>query len=275
MIDLYPPERSFQRFKKAILNWKDVNNYDAFLLNETPKLREYYTPFDFVNENAKLCIVGITPGKTQLKKGLQEAKRLLLAKPYASDEDILKEVKPFGAFSGGLRTWLIRILNRIGIPEVLGLSDSSDLFNKQDMPVHFTSALNNCLFIRNGNTWKDYNNSVFSFDGKDIDLLDTSINNGLLKEVELLKKCIFLPIGVPCNEIFRLFVQEKVIDENRVIFDCIHASGSQSSRIAFFCGQDPNVHSNMSGVDNVEKRIEYNKWGLRIREQTLEKFSKL
>lgn len=275
MIGLYPPERSFSHFKEAILHWDGSKNYDAFLLNQTDRLREYYTPFDYVNEDAKLCIVGITPGETQLKKGLQAAKKILLEEKYASDEDILKAVKPVGAFSGGLRTWLIRILNHLDIPEVLHLSDSSDLFNKQDMPVHFTSALNNCLFIKNQNKWKDYNNSVFSFKGKDRELLEISINNGLLKEVELLKKCIFLPIGVPCNEIFRFLVEQNVIDESRVIFDCIHASGSQSSRIMFFCGRDPNTDCNMSGVSNVEERIEYNKWGLRIREQTLKKFSKL
>ena len=43
---------------------------DQFLLekDEKKKLEIYYAPFGYVNENAKVVVVGITPGLHQMKK---------------------------------------------------------------------------------------------------------------------------------------------------------------------------------------------------------------
>lgn len=274
MIGLYPQERSFSSFKNTIRQWHGGNNYDAFLLNATHNLREYYTPFDYVNENAKLCIVGITPGSTQLENSIKEANNILRTSNNLSDEEILRKVKPVGAFSGSLRTYLVMILNRIGIKKVFGIKDSAELFN-EGMPVHLTSAFNNSLFVRSKTKWANYNKSINDMTGEDRVLLENSLKKGLMKEIKALNKCIFLPIGAPCNEIFKELIKRNVLNENRVILDCIHATAAHSSRIQYFCGKDPNIECNMNGVNTYEKRLAYNNMGLKVRAQVFDKFLNL
>ena len=67
MINLYTPERSFQAFKQTIVDCTDTSSpTNAFLMNRETisgnTLEEFYIPFDYVNENAKIFVIGITPG---------------------------------------------------------------------------------------------------------------------------------------------------------------------------------------------------------------------
>ena len=50
---------------------------DSLLLKEKGNLKIYYAPFDYLNRDAKIAIVGITPGKTQAVAALGEARRIL------------------------------------------------------------------------------------------------------------------------------------------------------------------------------------------------------
>ena len=107
MINLYTPERSFQAFKQTIVDCTDTfSQTDAFLMNrETISgniLEEFYIPFDYVNENAKIFVIGITPGITQWASAVEEAQRAI--HEGCSDEETLRRAKTTGAFSGDLRS---------------------------------------------------------------------------------------------------------------------------------------------------------------------------
>ena len=65
------------------------------------------TGFDYVNPRAKVILVGITPGNTQLVAS-REGKSLV-------------EIKKENAFAGGMRNNLIRMLDHIGANTLLGI----------------------------------------------------------------------------------------------------------------------------------------------------------
>ncbi|MGH7090566.1 MAG: hypothetical protein ACREFQ_16855, partial [Stellaceae bacterium] len=64
-----------------------------------------YAPFDFVNLAARLVIVGLTPGRQQMRNALYEARRLLVA--GASIEAAAQAAKVYASFSGSMRTNLV------------------------------------------------------------------------------------------------------------------------------------------------------------------------
>ena len=49
------------------------------LMAEEGDLRMFYAPFDSVNESARLIILGITPGWTQMELGCRTARAALFA----------------------------------------------------------------------------------------------------------------------------------------------------------------------------------------------------
>jgi hypothetical protein len=69
----------------------------------------FYTPFESINRSARLVLVGITPGPTQIELSYAEAQRLIGA--GASDEDVLRATKAHAGFGGpSMRPNLIRML---------------------------------------------------------------------------------------------------------------------------------------------------------------------
>lgn len=48
------------------------------LVSEQDGLKIYYAPFDYINDQAKIMILGITPGFTQMELALRQARQDLL-----------------------------------------------------------------------------------------------------------------------------------------------------------------------------------------------------
>ena len=118
MINLYTPERAFQAFKQTIVDCTDTSSpTNAFLMNRETisgnTLEEFYIPFDYVNENAKIFVIGITPGVTQWANAVEEAQKAI--NEGCSDEETLRR---------GQNHW--RILRR------------SALQSRQDDGLHWT-----------------------------------------------------------------------------------------------------------------------------------------
>jgi hypothetical protein len=102
----------------AIQSAKDIP--PEFLISQDTKLSTYYIPFEYVNSNAKLVLVGITPGLTQWKNAIAEM-QLQLQRGVTMDV-ALEETKKVGAFSGAMRNNLIELLDTIGIQDWLGIT---------------------------------------------------------------------------------------------------------------------------------------------------------
>jgi hypothetical protein len=104
-----------------------------------------YAPFDHVNLAAKVVVVGLTPGRQQMRNALLQASRSL--RSGRSDHDAAAAAKVFASFSGPMRANLVAMLDSIEVNDVLGLPSTSSLWNGDAHHVHFTSALKYPVFI--------------------------------------------------------------------------------------------------------------------------------
>ena len=118
---------------------------DALFLKKEGKISIYYAPFEYVNENAKIVLVGITPGLQQAANALNVAKSGL--ENGTSSEEILKAVKSNASFSGSMRTNLINMLDHVGINKKLGISSTDQLFTSHSHLAQMASILKNPVFV--------------------------------------------------------------------------------------------------------------------------------
>ena len=119
-------ERSFDDFRSTISTLPLSDSIDRGLLVAEPfvlaragALEVVYAPFDYVNMSARVALVGVTPGWTQMHASYVEARSGI--EQGQDTEAILRRVKRVAAFSGSLRTNLVSMLDGIGLPHHLGL----------------------------------------------------------------------------------------------------------------------------------------------------------
>lgn len=230
MIGLYREDRSFSHFKEAIRSYDEepLPSRDFLLSDDyagSHLLEEFYIPFDYVNTDAKLMVIGLTPGLTQWVNAVKAAHDALLE--GCTDEEILRRAKLTGAFSGKLRTNLIEMMQKIGLHRLLGVDHCETLFSTDSHLVHWTSTFINPI-LNNG---KNYNGTNPACSLK-IELLRSSFEEGILKEVEACSKAYLLPLGKPANDIFRKLTESGRINAKRVFFDMPHPSGASAERVA-------------------------------------------
>lgn len=108
------------------------------------RVRTYYAPFDHVNTQAKLVLVGITPGREQMNNALKAAASAM--DQGLSDVAVIARAKQAASFSGPMREKLIAMLDHYGFQKRLGLGSCRELWGTANQLVHFTSALRNPVF---------------------------------------------------------------------------------------------------------------------------------
>ena len=122
-----------------------------------------WAPFDFVNRNARILIVGVTPGPNQARRSYK-AVRVAVAKGDDPQAD-LERIKAESSFRGDIiEPNLKSLLEHSGLAERAGIADIDYLWTKEASKVHFTSTIRypKCSTtksilssIRNsGSTWK-------------------------------------------------------------------------------------------------------------------------
>ncbi|MFP5211759.1 MAG: hypothetical protein ACLGPL_00115, partial [Acidobacteriota bacterium] len=70
------------------------------LMDASGDVKIYYAPFEFINPAARVVLVGMTPGPTQMVNGNNEARRMLLAAQPPTDTEVIQAAMRIGAFSG-------------------------------------------------------------------------------------------------------------------------------------------------------------------------------
>ena len=129
--------------KENILNKK-------FELYNNSNIKIFYAPHnEIINKNAKIFIVGITPGWTQTRIAYQTAHKGL--KDNLSYEQIKKNCKKNSRFAGSMRKNLVQMLDKLELNNYLQLESCSKLFEENDNLLHTTSLIPYPVFINNKN----------------------------------------------------------------------------------------------------------------------------
>ncbi len=110
------------------------------------RLSCHYAPFEYLNREAKLILVGITPGRTQMNRALNAA-RAALAAGACLDDDAARQVKRHASLSGPMRGTVVAMLDRLGYAHRLGIACASSLWSTDDHLVQFCSLLKFPVFL--------------------------------------------------------------------------------------------------------------------------------
>lgn len=260
--------QNFQRYSSVIrsLSAQELEGastlFDKMRLSSDRSVQTCYAPFEYINANAKVVIVGITPGQTQMLNAIKECRRKLDA--GANDMDALRAAKLTGAFSGAMRVNLIGMLDAIGLQRLLEISTCEDLFGKCSHLVQTTSLLRNPVFVignevveqKSVRTLKNYNGSPNMT--KHV-LLKQQIIDGFAQDIKALPKAIYLPLGDKVANGLNMLVEMGLMDKATIVEGLPHPSAANAERIAYFLGRkakaDLSAKTNPAKIDSQKAAI--------------------
>lgn len=211
----------------AELNGSPTLNAKLRLVQEG-SIEVCYAPFEYINPKARLVLVGITPGRTQMLNAMKEARKQLDL--GADMENVLMAAKRVGAFSGPMRPNLISLLDCIGVHRWLGIGSCDALFGTASHLVQTASVLRNPVFVNGEN----YNGSP---DMTRHPLLRTQLLSYFGEDIKLLPKAVFVPLGDKVAAALRFLADNGCLDHDRILDGLPHPSGANGERIAYFLGK--------------------------------------
>lgn len=153
MIHVRPvaPPAMLDRFRETIRSLgADAAQSEGTRVDDRKSSRDalFYVPFEHLNRDARLVIVGITPGPNQIRLSYEAAQARL--KAGLDDATVLARVKEHGAFGGQqMRPNLLRMLRWFGFADLLGIARPDDLWSGSAHLLHATSVVPHAAF-RNG-----------------------------------------------------------------------------------------------------------------------------
>ncbi len=170
--------------------------------NFTPTIEkpfgQFYAPFDWINEEADIVLIGITPGKRQAKTALR-ALRSELGRG-ATQNDAARIAKQAASFEGDMRTIATALMDRFQLNRVFELNSCADLFAAAKNRAHYTSLLRYPVLqwqtkkkatgLVSG--WFDYSGGVDAFKSR---MMMRSIREHFELEIAGFKSAWLVPFG--------------------------------------------------------------------------------
>ncbi len=195
---------------------------ERFRLYSESRLAIYYAPFDYIKDDARIAIVGITPGWTQMEIAYRTA-RLGLTQDK-SLEEICSDIEQTASFAGSMRTNLVRMLDELSLPDMLGVSSSAVLFGTQHHLVHTTSAIRYPVFV-DGKNYTGHHPDVLKHAK-----LREYVNTLLAQELEQVPDALVIPLGEAVSQALEYLVSSKRLESERCLLSFPHPSGANGHR---------------------------------------------
>lgn len=190
----------------------------------------YYAPFDSVNLNAKVVLIGITPGESQMQRSWTAAKTASReGKDIAAAISEVKRLSSFNDKRNQMRPNLYVLLEHWGIDAWLGLASGAALFEEGWNLVQTTSLVQFPTFLRGKN-----------YAGKSPGILDheflrSVVYERLVPELQSIPNALLLPLGTTVEFVIRkLFAAGKIT--NPCIYGMLHPSPNNTYRRKYLCG---------------------------------------
>ena len=180
----------------------------------------YYAPFEWRNPEARLAIVGVTPGFTQMEIAVRVARRELLA--GTDPETACRRAKYAACFAGPMRQNLVSMLDGLKLSELPGAAEA--LFTTSSHLLHATSAVCFPVFV-DGQNYTGSRPRLIR-----CGFLVKYVREKLAPELASLRRAALLPLGKAAEEALRVLEADGLIPAGRTLYGFPHPSGANGHR---------------------------------------------
>ncbi|WP_163969325.1 uracil-DNA glycosylase family protein [Oceanobacillus halotolerans] len=201
---------------------------ETFLMEKDGDMEIYYAPHnEYINKEARVVIVGITPGWSQMKTAFEQ-----FIKSNESDDTLemcLKEAKRAAGFAEVMRKNLINMLDQCDIHKILDIPNSSYLFGKDRHFLHTTSIIKYPVFIKG----KNYTGHQPPIDRSP--LLQRYAYREFPNELaQIAPPALVIPLGKTVEQTIIRLSQERKLPNHDYLTGFPHPSGANGHRIKQF-----------------------------------------
>ncbi|ETI69415.1 hypothetical protein [Neobacillus vireti] len=195
---------------------------EEFLYAKDGKVEVYWAPFEFINKDAKVIILGITPGWTQMELAFNYVRHHIQEEEY---EQMICNAKKNASFGGTtMRKNLIDMLDGIELHKFLNIESCEQLFNEKHSLLHTSSVLRYPVFI-DGENYSGSSPKLFSQK-----LFLKMIDELLVPELNDLKDAVIIPTGKVVSDVLKYLVDEGKIMNKTILYHFPHPSGANGHR---------------------------------------------
>lgn len=232
-----PPWRAcvrplFSRFKDTITRFGvDAATMPGVVVQRDAGHYLVYTPFEGVNPHARLCLVGITPGPTQVIDAYGCIRSLAIR---AEDPADFEKIKRYATFSGSaVRPNLVKLLDGTGVTDLMGLESGQQLWEDAGAHLlHATSVVPHAAFSQRGSPF----NGSFAEVLKSKAMRSSFEKDFVPSLQQLPADCLFIGLGPTPHEALKWCVQRKLIPEGNILGSFPHPSGNGGSQTDLYLG---------------------------------------
>jgi hypothetical protein len=223
-----------------------------FLLQREGRLAIYYAPFDFVNERAKVALVGITPGFRQMEIAHRAARRAVLA-GGRSAADICARVKYEASFAGPIRRNLVAMLDGIGLPAALGIDSCWALYGDRRDLLHTSAVVRYPVFV-DGADWTGHTPPV-----RRSPVLQEYARDLLPGELRLAADALVVPLGKCASDAVGALAAGGALDPARCLIGLPHPSGANGHRQAQYERMRPELSARVAVWFGTSQKVQSTK----------------
>lgn len=208
---------------RGLKNLKELQVYPTSDQSDEYGVRIFWAPFDFINRNARVAIIGVTPGPTQAMLSYRAARGA--ASAGTDLQAALEQAKAMSSFRGDvMEPNLKSLLEHSGVAERAGIEDIDLLWTGEAHKVHFTSTIRYPTFI-NGHL---FNNQIDSLAHTE---LRRYVETYLVEELRSLPiDAQIVVLGKKGPKIVRHAAKIAKIDAKRIV-NLPHPSGSATGAV--------------------------------------------
>lgn len=201
---------------------------EQFSVKKEDNIEMFYAPHnEYINHEANVILIGITPGWKQMKTAYEQ-----FVKSFASGDSLetsLKKTKKAAGFAGSIRTNLTRMLDECDLPQILGIPDSSELFGEGRYLLHTTSVVKYPVFV-NG---KNYNGHQPAINRSS--LLQYYAYHLFPKELaQIVPPALIIPLGKTVEQVVLKLATEQKLEGHTYLTGFPHPSGANGHRVKQF-----------------------------------------
>lgn len=191
----------------------------------------YYAPFNYVARDAKIVVVGVTPGWRQMAEALNSASFSLRNGMDTSTAE--RRAKYAASFRGTMRDDLIDMLDELGVSEKLCIASTAELFSTSTHLLHATSCVMFPTFWTFGHQTVD--GTVYNYNGTSPNLLsqfvlEQFVDEHLGPELASLPDALIVPLGSVAREAVKRLHRKGIVNTELCLTGFPHTSGLSRSR---------------------------------------------